>query len=201
MPPASSSRSRRRRQPSEDIEDDSATQARANDVDEDVPQTARAKGKKRSQVQPEEQPAGEAEAEDEGPPPDIVKDFKDQPLTRAEFRTLGGVAEDWGMIRRQVHTSYFGLMNEIGASVAEFVDGDKGEKVRYFQFLYGLSKVFTVVQAMLDIDNMMRQLLDTDNELRSHEETLKAMLQQAASSEYAVGVSFTSAQLSSQMTF
>ena len=42
------------------------------------------------------------------------------------------------------------------------------------------------IQAIGDVDKVMRQLLDTDLELRSHEEVLKTMIQKFAADDSSV---------------
>lgn len=128
MPAASSSRNRRRRAPSSDaIEEDRPSQ---NHGDEDLDDEAEAPVAKPSRsAKKRTQPEPQANEDDDDTFPDILADFQDQPLGRTEVRGVGGVSEDWGMVRRQVHAMFFNLMNDVGANLAEFAEGEKGEKV------------------------------------------------------------------------
>lgn len=124
MPVATSSR-RRRRAPSSDIEEDRPNNVAEApvDSDDDAPVAPKSrKTKKRTQ--------SDQQVDNDGELPDIISNFQDQPLTRMDLQKLGGVADDWNMIRKQVHTQHFSLMNEIGANVAEFADSEKSQKVR-----------------------------------------------------------------------
>lgn len=129
MPAASSSRNRRRRAPSSDaIEEDRPSQNHGdedlNDAEAEAPVAKPSRStKKRTQPEPQANEDGDDVF------PDILANFQDQPLGRAELRGVGGVSEDWGMVRRQVHAMFFNLMNDVGANLAEFAEGEKGEKV------------------------------------------------------------------------
>ncbi|THH30662.1 hypothetical protein EUX98_g3539 [Antrodiella citrinella] len=172
MPPA---RRRRRREPSSDaIEEDGADQdAGVEDVadadEADVVQAAPLPPSRRKAKKAAAAPAQQPEEEEEDAK-DIIANFKDQPLDKFERDKLAGVANDWRIMREQVHSSFFGLMNDVGSSVSEFAQGDKGEK------------------AILDIDNVMRQLLDTEVELKLHEDTLSDILQRVAREEAVANV-------------
>ncbi|TCD70538.1 hypothetical protein EIP91_002884 [Steccherinum ochraceum] len=170
MPVASSSRQRRRREPSSDIEEDMpATRARANDDledDDDIAQApARSSKKGRKQQKQEDDDDMDVDAagdDDDEEVVDIVSNFQDQPIDRSHLQTLGGLSGDWATLRTTFHDKYYPIVNDVGASVAEFVEGNNGEK------------------AVQSIDEHMRQLLDLEDEFRRHEAVVKDMVQTLA---------------------
>lgn len=134
MPVASSSRSSRRqkRAPSSDIEEDRPSQALQAqedvEMDEDeVPRRSKKsqkKEKKRNQQDSDGEDVPE-EAEEDAPIPELG----DQPLDKNQAPKVHGMSADWALLRDKVHSTGYGFIREVAASVAEFTEGEKGEKV------------------------------------------------------------------------
>lgn len=127
MPVTTTSR-RQRRQPTEDIEDASLSQARADEVedeDEDEAPPRRVRGAKREKMR-----LGPAEDADNLEVDDPLANFVDQPVDKQQATRISGLAQDWSQARKAYHQSSYALVRDIAASVAEFTDGEKGEKVR-----------------------------------------------------------------------
>ncbi|KAH7921912.1 hypothetical protein BV22DRAFT_1038079 [Leucogyrophana mollusca] len=177
MPAAGSSRrksARSRREPSSDrIEEDDPTQHGADDdvegegSEEEQPQRKRksvvVKKEKKSTKQargdsePEEEPA-EHDEDDDDDRIDI-QNFKDQPLGREEGMKLRGIAQDWEMIRKQIHQSSFNMVKGVAISLADVMEGEQA------------------VAALTEVDDIMKGLLDIDHEMRTHETSLDAIHQ------------------------
>lgn len=70
-------------------------------------------------------------AEDAGNPEidDPLANFVDQPVDKQQATRISGLAQDWSQARKAYHQSSYALVRDIAASVAEFTDGEKGEKV------------------------------------------------------------------------
>ncbi|KAG6376960.1 hypothetical protein JVT61DRAFT_995 [Boletus reticuloceps] len=181
MPAASKSRHRRaRRAPSSDHieEEDDPSQKRADDVDnedseEDVqPLTVRkvtVKKEKKQRINraaTEAPVAGPSNANNDNDEDEDVDDgridienFRDQPLDKKDGAKLHGIAQDWEMIRKQIHQSSFRLVKDVAISLADVMEvGESGE-------------------ALGEVDSIMKKLLDIDQEMRSHEETLSNLHQ------------------------
>ncbi|KAH8104567.1 zinc-finger of the MIZ type in Nse subunit-domain-containing protein [Cristinia sonorae] len=163
--PAASSRRRRRAPSIEAIEEDMPTQVAAgedlDDQEVEARPSKRAAGAKKRGVKPEKHQQDDDEVNVDDIFPDIITNYENQPLSRAEIQRLAGVAEDWSSMRKAAHTKAYALMSDIAASIAEFGDSEKGEK------------------AILTVDGIMRRLLDTGKEMISHEEVLQEMTQEA----------------------
>ena len=134
MPVASSSRSskRHRRAPSSDIEEDGPSQARPRQEEEDVEmdeeeqQPRRHKKDKKKKRANQDDSDAEVHVDDEDIP---VPEIKDQPLDRVLGQKVHGLAGDWALLRDRVHSQSYNFIREVGAAVAEFTEGEKGEKV------------------------------------------------------------------------
>ncbi|KAH9950583.1 zinc-finger of the MIZ type in Nse subunit-domain-containing protein [Amylocystis lapponica] len=166
MPAAGPSRRKtaaRRRDPSEDrIEEDEPTQGRGQDeVDDDD------EDDDDDDDGPNARPAENGVKKEKKAPvvEDPLKDFGDQPLDRALGAKIAGIASDWSLMRNITHGPSYAIVRDVAVSLAEFTDGEKGQK------------------ALLDVDNMMRELLDTDNELQVHENALNEINQKIAQKE------------------
>ncbi|KIM65946.1 hypothetical protein SCLCIDRAFT_424609 [Scleroderma citrinum Foug A] len=72
---------------------------------------------------------------------------------------LHGIAQDWELIRKQIHLSSFSLVKDVSISLADVME------------------VGQSAQALDEVDTIMRELLDIDKEMLSHEETLKELHQ------------------------
>ncbi|KAI0781981.1 hypothetical protein C8Q75DRAFT_812054 [Abortiporus biennis] len=173
MSVASSSRVSRRREPSSDAIEQDPSQMQ---VDEEDQQQPRQKGKgkvKQERVKQERSQAGpsqsqpEAEQEEE----DFLKDFEEQPLSKlTAAKPLQGLSSDWGQVRIGVHKPAYGVLKDIAATIAEFAEGETEEK------------------GLVHVENVMRQLLDTEAELRIHEEVLSAFQQKLMRGEEVIDV-------------
>ncbi|KIJ64447.1 hypothetical protein HYDPIDRAFT_28392 [Hydnomerulius pinastri MD-312] len=168
MPAASSSRRRGRREPSSDhIEEDDPSQRNGDDVDdgegsEEQQSTRRTvkreKKSKNGRTNGEVPQGGLADIqEDEDDDRIDVENFHDQPLDKKEGAKLHGIAQDWEMIRKQIHQSSFDLVKDVAISLADVMEvGQAGE-------------------AMDEVDAIMKELLDIDQEMLSHEQTLNGI--------------------------
>lgn len=148
MPVASSSRyggRRSRRAPTSDIEDDNTTVAAMQvDAVEDDEQpaielaralnkaalpgrpdkpTKTAKGKKRRQA------AEESDDQDEDEEDEPLPELGNNPLDKTHAAKIRGIASDWGSMREKIHIPSYTMMREVAAAVAEYTEGEKGERV------------------------------------------------------------------------
>lgn len=178
MPVASYSRSKKRhtRAPSSDIEEDSGpsqrkphTQEEDVEMDEEEDQPRRLKKtKKEKKRAPKDDSDAELDDEEEEDLP--VPDTRDHPLDKSQAVKIRAMASDWAMTREKVHSASYPFLREVAASVAEFTDGEKGEK------------------ALKQIDSLMRELLDTEQHLNAHEQTLDEIHQKLHKGEEIAGV-------------
>ncbi|KAN0125461.1 hypothetical protein V8E53_015431, partial [Lactarius tabidus] len=161
-------------------EDDDATQNQdvdAVDADEDEEQQPRpprrtlsrsAARERSTRGAPRDTPAPEQDEPDDAQDAAAVFDedaFGNKPLSRQDGQRLNGMASDWNMIRTNLKESAFSLLTEVSTAVAEYADEDTAEKE-------------------LDrLDGFMRELIDIDTEIRSHEQTLKDLHQQVVTGE------------------
>ncbi|KAI0335903.1 hypothetical protein GY45DRAFT_1267375 [Cubamyces sp. BRFM 1775] len=176
MPVAGSSRApkRHRRAPSSDIEEDGPSQAPQQQQQEDVemddeeqPRRSKKSSKKEKKRAEQDSDAEDVdEVEEDIPLPEV----KDYPVDKNQATKLRGMAQDWAMLREKVHLPGYNFIREVAASVAEFTEGEKGEK------------------AMTQIDTLMRDLLDTEYELTAHEKTLDGLFQQVSRNENIEGL-------------
>ncbi|KAH9002686.1 hypothetical protein EDB86DRAFT_197703 [Lactarius hatsudake] len=156
-------------------EDDDATQNQevdAVDADEDEDLQPRRPRRTQSRVArgaaPRETPIPERDEPDDAQDVAAVFDedaFGNKPLNRNDGQRLHGMAADWNMIRKHLKESAFSLLTEVSTAVAEYADEDNSEKE-------------------LDrLDGLMRELIDIDTEIRSHERTLNDLHQQVVTGE------------------
>lgn len=126
MPVAGPSRLRRNRAPSSDrIEEDPSAQMENEEVDDEAQEQPRRSTKAaKKDTKPDRAKLDEVSE-------DILEDFGNQPLDRQQHQKLNGMAEDWSMMRRQIHVNSYSLIRDVAASLAEFTHGEKGEKVAY----------------------------------------------------------------------
>ena len=128
MPVASSSR-RLHKQPTEDIEDAMSTQPRDEDVDvddEEVPsqRASRSNGAKKGKQQAMQVVEDAVEVDEDDP----LANFTDQPVDKQQAGRIMGISQDWEQMRKGVHSSSYALVRDIAASIAEFMDGEKGDQ-------------------------------------------------------------------------
>lgn len=142
MPVASSSKrksTRLRREPSSDGIEEAKSSQRAgynDDVeageDDDEQPRRKVKREKKAQKQTrresdhEDGPVGTTD-DDEDDRIDI-KNFHDQPLDKKEGGKLAGIAQDWEMIRKQIHQGSFTLVKDVANSLADVLEGDHADQ-------------------------------------------------------------------------
>ncbi|EMD39937.1 hypothetical protein CERSUDRAFT_132615 [Gelatoporia subvermispora B] len=173
MPTTSTSRRRasaRHRSPTHEdtIEEADATQypRDVDGVEDDDEQAARPqRPSKKAKKEPAQTAALASEEEDNEEVDNDIFDLEDQPLDRNQAQKIGGVASDWAHLRKQIHVTAYNLVRDVAAATAEFADEEKAE------------------DAVTKIDLMMRDLIDTEHELLSHERALEEIKQKVASKE------------------
>lgn len=86
------------------------------------------KGPKKEKKRKQQDSDGEevVEEEEEDVP---IPELGDHPLDKNQAPRIHGMSTDWGILRDKVHQVGYGFTREIAASVAEFTEGEKGEKV------------------------------------------------------------------------
>ncbi|KAH9980180.1 hypothetical protein BGW80DRAFT_1515272 [Lactifluus volemus] len=85
--------------------------------------------------------------------------FGNKPLSRHDAQKLQGMASDWNMIESNLKESAFTLLTEVSTAVAEYADE-------------------SIVDKELDrLDGLMREIIDIDVEIRTHEQVLKDLHQ------------------------
>ena len=96
------------------------------EMDEEEEQPRRSKKNKKKRAQQDDSDAeGAEEAQEEVPEAHI----DDQPISKNEAKKLHGIIGDWAAMRDGVHMPGYGFVRDLAASVAEFTEGEKGEKV------------------------------------------------------------------------
>ncbi|KAI0761939.1 hypothetical protein BD413DRAFT_720575 [Trametes elegans] len=176
MPVASSSRlsKGRRRAPSSDIEDDGPSQAPQPqddvEMDDEPEQPRKAKKSVKKEKKRKQQDDSDAEVPEEVEEDIAMPELKDHPLDKNQAAKLRGMSTDWAVVRDRVHKPGYTFVQEVAASLAEFMEGEKAEK------------------AMTQIDGLMRELLDTEFELTAHETVLDELYQKLARNENIEGV-------------
>ncbi|KAI6147499.1 hypothetical protein BKA82DRAFT_139549 [Pisolithus tinctorius] len=166
MPAASRKRaSRARREPSDDhIEAGDLTQRDGEAVDSeasDGEQSRRTvkKDKKDKKGKAVHGEGGLALESDNDDGRIDVENFRDQPLDKKEGAKLHGIAQDWELIRKQIHQGSFSLVKDVAISLADVMEVDQS------------------VEALNGVDVIMKELLDIDQEMLFREETLKELHQ------------------------
>ena len=189
MPVASKSRKRRfRRAPSSDNieEEEDPSQRHADDVDnggdseEDVQpvrKTVTVKKEKKPKITRDDtraSAAGPSNARDDDDDDDRIdiENFRDQPLDRKEGAKLHGIAQDWEMIRKQIHQSSFRLVKDVALSLADVMEVGQAEEVGTVISPFSSLTRSLVSQSLDEVDAIMKRLLDIDQEMRAHETTL-----------------------------
>ncbi|CCM03528.1 uncharacterized protein FIBRA_05662 [Fibroporia radiculosa] len=173
MAVAGSSRRVLRRQPSSDgIEEDMSQR-----VDEDVVDEDAAPDKDRNEKQPrrtsrsvKKEGKKKAEGHEDAGADDSIEIMENQPLDKAAAQKLNGLASDWDMMRRKNHAPYYGLVRDVATVFAEFAEGEKSKQV------------------LGELDAVVRELLDTENELLAHDKVLKDLNQRVTQQEQITNV-------------
>jgi len=110
------------------------------------------------------EPDRDDDAQDETPVFDEAT-FGNKPLSRHDGQKLQGLASDWNMIGSNLKEHAFSLLTEISAAVAEYPEDSTAQK------------------ELERLDVLMREVIDIDVEIRSHEQTLKDLHQQVVAGE------------------
>ncbi|KAH9969715.1 hypothetical protein BC827DRAFT_1162230 [Russula dissimulans] len=88
-----------------------------------------------------------------------------KPLSRHDGQRLQGMASDWNMIETNLKENAFSLLTEVSTAVAEYADESTAKK------------------ELERLDSLMRQIIDIDVEIRSHEQTLKDLHQRVVAGD------------------
>ncbi|OBZ71434.1 E3 SUMO-protein ligase nse2 [Grifola frondosa] len=192
MPVSTSSRRTRtlRREPSDAIEEDGPSQLQrqeeedVEDDEEDEDQPRRSSKAMKKERKRGGGRASQAEAVGDDP----LKSFGDQPLDKNHAPKIAGMAKDWGTIKDELHKPWYGLIKDIAASHAEFTEGEQGEQVSYSINYHILYEVNGDVKELLEIDHIMRELIDTENEFAAHQRTLEGINQRLVEREEISGI-------------
>lgn len=141
MPAASSTRrraARARRAPSDDhIEEGEPTQH--NNVDLDIGDEDETPTQRSVKKEKKKDKKGKAMCTDVGPPEESddddgiidIENFRDHPLDRKDGTKLQGIAQDWELIRKQIHLSSFSLVKDVSISLADVMEVGQSAQVRY----------------------------------------------------------------------
>ncbi|KZT73765.1 hypothetical protein DAEQUDRAFT_807969 [Daedalea quercina L-15889] len=163
---------RHRRDPSSDgIEEDVPSQRTddvVNDDEEEQPRRG-VKAVKAEKKNERRKVAQDADADaDEDLDADPLADFGDQPLDRAQAQKIHGYSQDWDMMRKTKHVQFYGLVKDVATTFAEFGEGDKGDKAE---------------KLLIEMDNLMRNLMDTEAEMVYHNKVLHDLHQRVVRGE------------------
>ncbi|KAH9989702.1 hypothetical protein BJV74DRAFT_837981 [Russula compacta] len=113
--------------------------------------------------------APDAERDDDAQGATPVFDEEDtlgnKPLGRHDAQKLQGMASDWNMIETHLRESAFSLLTEVSTAVAEYADDSTAKK------------------ELGRLDTLVREIIDIDVEIRSHEQTLKDLHQQVVAGD------------------
>lgn len=106
-----------------------------------------------------------------------IQNFHDQPLDKKEGAKLHGIAQDWEMIRKQIHQGSFRLVKDVAISLADVMEvGEAGEVGTVISRCF-VANEYSISKALDEVDAIMKKLLDIDQEMRSHEDTLNNLHQ------------------------
>ncbi|KAI0071700.1 hypothetical protein K474DRAFT_1693360 [Panus rudis PR-1116 ss-1] len=98
-------------------------------------------------------------------PEEILARIGDQPIDKGQTTRIAGIASDWAQIRVNIHANSYSLIKDVAGSLAEFAEGEQGQ------------------QSLEDLENTMKRLIDTENELKMHEDALVELQTKVASGE------------------
>ncbi|KAF8073814.1 hypothetical protein FPV67DRAFT_769004 [Lyophyllum atratum] len=172
MPVATFSRRKSsKRQASSDIEDEGPSHPRAAEqVEDDEPQSRRrANGvkKERKPVLKQEltrREANDADGDDDDDDDDEridIKNFRDQPLGRADVTKLQGISRDWNSFEKQVRPNWR-VVGDVAIVLAEAGEGNDVE------------------EGLAELDVIMKGLIDIGAEMQAHEKVLEELAQKIA---------------------
>ncbi|THG97623.1 hypothetical protein EW145_g7580 [Phellinidium pouzarii] len=182
----SSARSRRRQTSEDNIEEGESTQrSRVEDVEEEdgrdeEEQPHRRAGrvtknmgserrklstksvrKRRAREKTNEEEGGEEDKEEQEQKEDDldidIEKFEDQSLTKTDGEKISLIASDWQQVLRNVQNTAIKVAGEVAVAMAEAGEGKDGEPA---------------LKELAQMDIAMRELLDTQAELRAHQSAL-----------------------------
>lgn len=193
--PPRGSRVSRRREPSEDaIEDEGPSQAANLDDMQDIAEfddeehvkpsraTKSSKGAKKEK-KPGKARGGDASADNMEIDTQLLQDLGDQPIDRTQAAKVSGMSEDWARMRSTIHSNSYTLIRDVAATVAEFTDEDQGSNVST-AVLCPVAVVYAAIyQYLAHLESTVRSLVDTENELRAHEQALNELHQKIVRGE------------------
>ena len=104
--------------------------------------------------------------------------FGDKPLSRHDAQKLQGMASDWNMIETNLKESAFSLLTEVSTAVAEYADESIAEKVCFPSQIHLSFACSCFTQELNRLDGLMREIIDIDVEIRTHEQVLRDLHQQ-----------------------
>ena len=118
-----------------------------------------------------------------------------KPLSRHDAQKLQGMASDWNMIETHLKESAFSLLTEVSTAVAEYADDNTAQKVTTARPSFSsscvpsraCSDVSSRAKELDRLDVLMREIIDIDVEIQSHEQTLKDLHQQVVVGDEIVG--------------
>jgi E3 SUMO-protein ligase NSE2 len=116
--------------------------------------------------------------------------FGNKPLSRHDGQKLQGMAADWNMIETNLKESAFSLLTEVSTAVAEYADESTAEKVITSRPPPPSCMLTRSIhtQELQRLDVLMREIIDIDVEIRSHEQTLKDLHQQVVAGDEVVSL-------------
>ncbi|KAG5650963.1 hypothetical protein H0H81_010401 [Sphagnurus paluster] len=164
----SSRRKASKRQASSDIEDERPSQSRADEQvedDEDEPQARRratngVKKEKKLDISRKQntREVGEDDDDEDDDGRIDVENFHDQPLSRADAAKLQGLGRDWNNIAKHVRPNWR-VVGDVAVALAEVGEGED------------------VVNGLVELDDIMKNLIDIGAEMDSHEKVLDEIAQ------------------------
>jgi E3 SUMO-protein ligase NSE2 len=183
-------------------EDVDATRRRnvddAVDADEDEDQQPRSPRRTANRkAQAESSRAGAARNEPDPGDDDDAQDamatfdedaFGNKPLSRHDAQKLQGMASDWNMIESNLKESAFTLLTEVSTAVAEYADESIADKVCFPSPDTPRFACSGFTQELDRLDGLMREIIDIDVEIRTHEQVLKDLHQKVVGGDEIVRV-------------
>lgn len=168
-----------RRTNSEDIEEDVPTQdhpMEGVDSDEDAPRPSAKKRKgadngssqKKTASTKKEKRGSEAEGDSDDDDEVIdVNSFRDQPIAKGQASVLDGLAKDWNTCDLMVRQNW-SVVQRIGEGLADVTDDNEEP------------------EEIVELDNIMRELIDISAKFNSSKETLLELSQKISAQDEAV---------------
>lgn len=197
MPVASSSRRRNvRRQASSDIEEDHPTQRGAQEeVDEDEEEQPRRKNvkkertsAKKAKVEKGTVKANNSDDDDDDDDRIDIANFRNQPLRKADATKLQGLTKDWESLRQNIAQN-FKHVRSVAISVADATEPDQGAKVSSNSVRVPMVQYLNdIIQSLIELEMVMKNLIDIDEEMRSHSSTLDDLYQKVYQDEEIVSM-------------